>query len=321
MTIRVLALTVLGCVLGLFMPEEAPRDDLRRLAEESRELRAQVLAYDEKGNTVYLVSAGKISTVYDPTPGKRRIGHPAIPALSADGRFVAFVRATDTNGSASTSTGPRREALAVTDIQAGTTRDLLEWERGIYALAWSPDGLVIAMVAEGEKRYGLYVVNVQSRQVSELTSTVSVSTLSPPSWSPDGHRLAVAIKEHPGTKPEYRVAIVEQSTGKLRMLESGRDPVWSPQGDVVAYLDTKQRNCYSIRLDRTAKKKLFSAGWTNPSLIGPLHWLPGGKSLGFHYLVGEGPAYAFFMRRTDTRRNKEIYPRSSLIVAAWHGGS
>jgi Tol biopolymer transport system component len=110
------------------------------------------------------------------------------PAWSPDGRWIAFLRSLP---------GDRAAVLLVPPL-GGPERKLTEvsapgwWMSGPY-LAWSPDGVSLALIDRGSatESHSLFLLSVDSGGKHRLTSPLAASfSDTSPAFSPDGRNLA-----------------------------------------------------------------------------------------------------------------------------------
>ena len=152
--------------------------------------------------------------------GSRASEAPHCPAWAPDGSAVAFLDG---------------EALEI-DPLVGEPRRIEDWESAPgagttgfpidyppdRAVQWSPDGTTIAVARPS----GTWLVSEDLRAPRRLHD----SPASTVSWAPDGTRLVVWSLD--GTLViSVRDGVVEAT------LPPGRQPVWSPRGDRIAYVD------------------------------------------------------------------------------------
>ena len=178
---------------------------------------------------------------------------------SPDGTQIAFV-----------SDRKAPSGLFVMPTAGGEARELFHTPTAIVDLAWSPDSTRIAFVRSfdpanpaGEKpaegaapkvrvtsridykqdnrgylddvRYQVFVVDVESGETRQLTTTLSDHTF--PRWSPDGQWLAAGLSSHNGMRS--RLAIIPLGAGETRFAGAEKGTVgtwaWSPDGGRVVF--------------------------------------------------------------------------------------
>lgn len=292
--------------------------ELSKLQDFARKQNLELLVF-EWGGRVHYVRGNDIKLVSRSTAESASIGHHAYPSLSPDCKYVAVVR----------TAGSGKEAISTYSFTDGTLSDLHSWDGDLYGLSWSPMGGQIALVAdEPDSRSLLRVLDIRNGDVIELVPSRlgiqgRISIDSPPSWSPDGKKVAFEIDQTAGGPYKRVVAIVDVISQEASVLTEGESPSWSPNGDIIAYYDLKKRDVHTIKPDGSGKKKLFSPY----SLLGGPAW-PGGLSLpllwsadepivGYNEIVGEGPTYSFSVRNLKNGKRQRVYANSRLAVVAW----
>lgn len=88
---------------------------------------------------------------------------------------------------------------------------------------WSPDGTNIAFSSSRSGTSSLYVADLSSGQLQQVTDDDG-SDISP-SWSADGHRLAFQSDR---VIEDGGVHVVDLRSGRLSFRGEGRTPMWSP---------------------------------------------------------------------------------------------
>ncbi len=132
---------------------------------------------------------------------------------SPDGRKLAFVVFADGDNE-----------LAIFDVASGDVERRIK-PRGVSAIvdpAWSPDGSTIAFSGMQGGLADLYLLNLETRAVTRLTSDRYAELQ--PAWSPDGRRLAFATDRGPETDfttltfGPMRIAIMDVATRQATVL-------------------------------------------------------------------------------------------------------
>jgi len=244
---------------------------------------------------------------------------------SPDGQWIAFTgRIGDSIGvGVARANGSERRLLATTK---GTNAVL---PRAGNRLTWSPDGKRLAFTStapgpeadangdpmvitryaykptasEGMTRFNdnrrthIYVVDISTREVRQLTTGIrdehSIS------WAPSGEEIVYAANPEPDPDRVFHLDLfaVNAATGKSRTIAHTKSvltqPVWSPDGRMLAYAGTKREFQSSETNMENAHVWVANADGTNRREIGSVidnsqgapHWSPDGKWV--YTVVGE----------------------------------
>lgn len=147
------------------------------------------------------------------------------PTISASGALVAF--ASGAGLELMTVSGGGRQLVLAND---GTHRD--------YCPALSPDGTQIAFVSDRSGTEEIWVVNIATGALRQLTA--DAQPMGGLNWSADGLQLAFTSAN---TKSKLQgIALADVRSGSFRLLTDGGDssPALSPRGDRLLF--TSQRD-------------------------------------------------------------------------------
>lgn len=185
---------------------------------------------------------------------------------------------------------------------------------------WSPDGKQLAFMGANpqatrpEPKQAIYVVNLENGALIQIPC-LALAECTQPSWSPDSKQIVftskqLAIRDAP---TEIYVADVTGSS-KPRLLErDGGDPIWQPNGDLIALRTERERKrgLFLMRPDGTIVRLVVAD--ENAATI---TWSPDGRRLAFASGVdpsGRGDIYAVNVDGTNLVRltNTPSLPDSS----------
>jgi len=116
--------------------------------------------------------------------------------------------------------------------------------------AWHPDGNRIAFAGNDGTNWDIYVIDLESDVVTQVTDTDDDE--SAPSWSPDGSALAFSAPVQ-GRSQVFRMNA--DGSARTNLSNSERDdfnPVWSPDGARIVFYaapDTARDHLWTMRSD------------------------------------------------------------------------
>lgn len=164
---------------------------------------------------------------------------------------------------------------------------------------WSPDGKRIAFTSLRDGTKDIYVITLQSGNVTRLTKVEQpVQENSQPSWSPFGNQIGYTVKRYGA----YQVWVMSDlGEGKAQIARSGQSlwdylPTWGPDGETVIF---NQRNLgpglpwlMSIRYEDRDTKKPAKLDFQPP--IEDVQFSPDGMWIVFESANGDGNRDIYF---------------------------
>ena len=206
------------------------------------------------------------------------VEHERYPSLSPDGKQVAF--SWNRNGNWD---------LYVKLIDGGEPLQLTQSDRHEVSPVWSPDGNRIAFLRETGEGSDIVVIPALggAERILGTTSTIRLVglTWSPGlDWSPDGRWLATADKE--STSEGAGIFLFSTESGERQRRTTppraqnrrDKEPIFSPNGDHLAYVRCFGISGYEIRLHslNEGTEQLIT---TVEGLVTDVAWSPDGAAL------------------------------------------
>lgn len=159
-------------------------------------------------------------------------------SFSPDGRSLAFTAQRD-----------GKDVLYTMDVQKRkVTRvyDKLPLDV-VMSPSWSPDGSEIVFSGYDSGIHDLWIVNVASGKLRQLTNDKHAELM--PQWSPDGKTLAFATDRGEGTEldvlrfAKWRIATMDLASSRIDVLPNqgglNLNPMWAPDGKSVAFISDR----------------------------------------------------------------------------------
>jgi Tol biopolymer transport system component len=185
------------------------------------------------------------------------------------------------------------DALVFLDIATAKQEILRFGLDGIFSVAWSPKGDRLAMVGNREHRSDIYVYDLKSKQLANLTDDIFSDSF--PAWSPDGKTIYFTSD---------RGAVVRDSTVDMRTFHSGQADLYSidvTTRAVTRLTDWPNSEETSVVVSPDGKRILFISDRNGINNIysmdlGTLKWKPVTNSLYGVYqlsLTRDGTKLAF----------------------------
>lgn len=203
------------------------------------------------------------------------------PALSPDGRMVAFSRRFSENQGST--------KLCTRSVLPPFPKSVCRTRFGSDALqpVWSPNGREIAFVRARGLRVAVAVLDVPRRRIRELTRLRGVfrgelaeGTLALEAWAPDGRRLVFAS--------EGDLFTIRSDGSRLRRLTRSPGVAdafagWSPDASKIAWL--RSGNVHVMSPDGREQTRVTSTPLTPK---GPPAWSPDRSSPTLAFRIGGG---------------------------------
>jgi tricorn protease len=142
------------------------------------------------------------------------------PDISPDGKLVAFSYLGD---------------VWVVETIGGVARPVTMHEAHDTYPVFSPDGRFIAFSSNRHGSYDVFVVPVQGGKPRRLTFDSANDLVC--GWSPDGKSILFSSSRSTAFPPELELYTVPVEGGRQQRVsaDGGRDGVFSPKGDLIAY--------------------------------------------------------------------------------------
>lgn len=191
------------------------------------------------------------------------------PAVSRDGRFLAFVQ----------NQGNLSLALVIKDLMTGTQADVPPGGgfSGMHSPAIAPDNSRLLYSYPEDGRQHLFAVGIDAKKPRRLVDSSGINNW--PSFSPDG-QLVVFSSTRDG---DYDLYVMKSDGTDVRQLTDSPKqdirPRWSPDGRRIAFTSNRDGNyeIYLIALDGNGLTRVSK----HPEQDDYATWSPDGRRLVF----------------------------------------
>lgn len=184
---------------------------------------------------------------------------------------------------------PDGKKIVMTSRDTGSTEPLYEYDlatetyRQLFACedpcmgddepAYSPDGTKVVFVRAlgpfAPSDCGLWIGEIASGEVTQITSNVRCSREASPRWSPDSSKIAYFRERYEGSNATTAIFVIDASGGEEQQLTDWElvagYPSWSPDGEWIVFatyplwsfnFDAVVSNLYRMRPDGSGIEQL-----------------------------------------------------------------
>lgn len=178
-------------------------------------------------------------------------------------------------GSSGGTVSPDGDEVAVNSLNGGAgfgvvatdgsgLREYREVRGGVPCWSHAKSKLAVVLVEPPDVKLGILDLATKKMQTLEPRTTDRNSHFTSQCWSPDDKELLFEAVE--------KVQVYETEAKHLRVLATGTEPTWSPDGNWIAYRDEQHNDYYVIRPSGDGKKKLFHKGRAACDLVLVAGW-------------------------------------------------
>jgi Tol biopolymer transport system component len=163
---------------------------------------------------------------------------------------------------------------------------VLESEKAIYELQWSPDGTRLAFIEGANYQGSLYVLDVKSRSKQQLSDF----TVAHFSWSPDSKSIAATSMV---TGEGQALYVIDVMSGEARQIVAEIDaterPAWSPDGEQLLFQSSVGQGyfkLFAVNVDGSSRAQVTEL----PAIEHNFQWSLDGKHILFEAIEATSPS-------------------------------
>jgi len=254
--LAILSLWLAGCASGAPFGATPTPDRPARIAFMS----------DRDGNFEIYLMARDGSDLANLTNNEAQDG---LPAWSQGADAFAFLTSRESEDSL---------ALYRMDVNGENPQEIDIGELAIGGIFhWSPDGKQLAFEAGDEVESDIYVLDIASAEIRNLTDNAGPDRFG--SWSPNGESILFTTLRD-GNIVIYAVSLADGETSRLTdPAWNSASPDWSPDGKQIAYFSDQDEDIDIYVMDANGENGIRLT--TSEGFDGYPRWSPDGKQIAF----------------------------------------
>jgi TolB protein len=202
------------------------------------------------------------------------------------------------------------------DLTTGRKTQLLAKNYHVYGPKVSPNGEEILFVRQRSLGADLYLMNLISKKVKQITYGSAAETS--PEWSPNGFHIAFT-SDRGGNPKLYKMS--REGIGSKRLTFEAKSKylesaAWSPNGDKIAFvgMDAGRLNIYVMNVDGLQVTKLTHDSGNNESPT----WSPDGTMIAFSSTRSGSPQ--IYLMRPDGSAQTQVTKGAAHSAPRWTRG-
>ena len=154
------------------------------------------------------------------------------PAWSPDGAKLAFTAPCKIE-----SDTYRESSIYIMNVDGSELTPITTAPGGDFDPAWSPDGSQIAFTSMRDGQKEIYILELENRGLTRLTTTGNSEEDSQPAWSPDGSQIVFVKKRFSA----LQIWVMDvDGKNAVQLVRSGQEfsdfaPAWTPDGEYIIF--------------------------------------------------------------------------------------
>lgn len=206
-------------------------------------------------------------------------------------------------------------------VRGGTSKQFESLHLFRSKLSVNKEGM-LAFSAQREEADVIHVLDLKERKRKATIEIPGLISLSSPSWSPEGTRLALSGQDVSGRSDIFVVSVSERSLTRLTSdFYDDRDPDWSPDGEQIVISSDRcpggQEGRYKLFLISPATREIVQLTSGTSSDTEP-RWSPSGAYVAFVSDRGGVPDL-FLLDVADQKTACLTNSMAGVMTPAWDG--